>query len=324
MGSVPTFSDPTLVAWSNPLDRPLHFAGLELLMLAGFALTLRHALRSHSRGDRYPLFQWLVIVAYGVMMELIAFNFYQSYDHAQFTVQLYHRKLPLYITAVYVVLHYTGLKAVERLRLSWWSEALLVGFSICLIDVPFDTLGVDAGWWTWSKSDATVGVRWLGVPVTSYYWYLSFGAAFAALCRASKRKILQASLATSVLVAPLVAAGIIVTGMIVFLPFHGLVALGVPEGTVVAAHLAVCLALAVSVRSQHAQPAIFEVRLMAVILPAFFLLVFVVIWTNRGVPDPGLKLLTMLSAAAASNGLVWALPLRRRAGTVVTPSAISR
>lgn len=315
MAVPPVFADRTLVAWSNPEGRPLHFLGLELLMGLGFLLTLRHALERRRDGDPQPLFRWLVILAYGVMMELIAFNFYQSYDHAQFTIQLYHRKLPLYITAVYVTLHYTGLEAVQRLRLPWWKEALLAGFSMCMLDIPFDTIGVDAGWWSWSRTDATVGVRWLGVPVTSYYWYLSFGATLASLCRASRGPVARGTLFTSLGLAPLVAASNIAAGIVAFLPFHGLVALGVPQGFVVAAHLALCLGLAAALRAPLAEPAPQPVRLLAGLLPAYFLLVLAMIRVSHGVPHAGAKLAIMVAAAAASNGIVRALPLVARSTT---------
>src|SRR3954451_18849273 len=113
---------------SNPLARPLQLAGLELVIFGCFALTLQHALEARRRGERHHLFQWLVILAYGIIIELIAFSFYQNYAHARFTIQLYHQQLPLYIPAVYVVFHYVGLKLVERLGGGLLAESLLCGF----------------------------------------------------------------------------------------------------------------------------------------------------------------------------------------------------
>src|SRR5262245_11362419 len=99
------------VAFNNPFAQPLHFAGVELIVVAAFVLTLRDALR------RQALFQWLLAFCYGITMELIAFNYLNNYAHGQFTIQLYHRQLPLYVVCIYPVFHYTGLTLVQRWNL---------------------------------------------------------------------------------------------------------------------------------------------------------------------------------------------------------------
>src|SRR5450631_2531787 len=144
-----TEGDPSYVAFGNPFGHPLHFVGLELVFALCFGLTIRDVAARYRGGERYALFQWLVVFAYGVAMELIAFNAYPDYEHGQFTVQLYHHKLPLYVTFVYVVFHYTGLKLAARARLGWLAEAVTCGLAIALIDVPFDIAGADARWWSW-------------------------------------------------------------------------------------------------------------------------------------------------------------------------------
>jgi hypothetical protein len=300
------------IAFNSPLARPWHFTGLELVVLAGFALTLHHALGRYRDGDRYPLFQWLVILAYGILLELIAFNFYQNYEHAQFTVQLYHQKLPLYIPAVYLVFHYTGLKLIERLGCGVLVEALLVGLAICLLDVPFDITGVQAGWWSWSPTDPRLAYRWLGVPVTSYYWYLTFGAIFAALCRLLRPRIASRPLAAYCLLAPIVAAAVIVLGTVAFLPFHALVALGVPDGAIVAAHLAVCAALLIFTPSGAAAP--WQISATATLLYAWHLGLLGWFWVHDRAAHPLLEF--ALFALAASAALRWlpAVPLPRRRG----------
>src|SRR5581483_1998112 len=167
-----------VIAFHDPFARPLHQLGLELVFFGCAALTLRHALR-----DRRSTFQWLVAFCYGLWMELIALSFLDNYQHAKFTVQLYRDKLPLYVLALYPVFHYTGLKLAERFRAPLAVEALLAGFVPFLMDVAFDLTGVGAGWWRWSTSDPNLATRWLDVPVTSYYWYLLFGPAYALGCR---------------------------------------------------------------------------------------------------------------------------------------------
>ncbi len=242
MPTLPIHADPTYLAFSNPFVRPWHQLALELVVFACFALTIRHALLGFRRGERHHAFEWMVILLYGVFMELIAFEFIRNYVHAQFTIELYHRELPLYVTCIYVVFHYTGLKVVERLRLSFVAEALLVGFAICMLDVPFDIVGVDARWWTWSTTDPNVHALWLGVPVTSYYWYMLFGAVFASLCRALRGRIERPVVMLAV--APPIALAIIALGTLAFVPFHILKARGVTDGTIVAVHMALCAGLA--------------------------------------------------------------------------------
>jgi hypothetical protein len=308
--ALPQYSDPSYVAFASPLAEPLHMLGLELVFAAGFALTLRHALARYRAGERWPMFQWLVILAYGVAMELVAFNFYQNYEHAQFTVELYHRKLPLYITLVYVVFHYTGLKIVERLRLGMAAEALLVGLAICAIDVPYDIVGPDAGWWKWSAQDAVLSARWLGVPVTSFYWYLLFGAIFAALCRLLRRRIEGRPLAVYFALAPLVAVAIIVIGIVAFIPFHLLKALGVPDGAIVATHLAGCLVLALAVRAPGAAPAPREAVIAAAAIYGWPLVVLVVLWSQGRAEDAPIKLAAIAFAAVVTGGIALVLPVR--------------
>jgi hypothetical protein len=305
------------VAVTSPFARPLHFLGLEIVVAVCFALTLLHVVRAYRRGDRYPAFQWLVILAYGVLMELIAFTFYQNYEHATFTVQLYRGQLPLYIPLVYIVFHYTGLKAVERLHLGAAAVARLVGVAIALLDVPFDVVGVAAGWWSWSSHDPNLAHRWLGVPVTSYYWYLAFGAVLALLSRALRRRVARRPLAAYVALAPLVALAIVALGIVAFIPFHVLVALGAGPGVIVAAHLAACTALAVVVRPTRVEPAPRFVVQIAIVLPAWMALVAVTLLLASPGGDADrsallARLLVTLSAATGGLALARFLPLRPR------------
>ena len=121
------------LALSDPLAHPLHFLGLELVFSLCFALTVRDVVARYRGGERYALFQWLVIAAYGVAMELLAFNAYPDYEHGQFTVQLYHHKLPLYVTFVYVVFHYTGLRLASRARADRMMRATIASATLILL-----------------------------------------------------------------------------------------------------------------------------------------------------------------------------------------------
>ena len=313
-------ADPSLFALSSPLAHPLHFFGLELVVFTCFALTLRHAIGRYRQGDRYPLFQWLAIFSYGILIELLAFNYLQNYNHGQFTIQLYHRELPLYVTALYVVFHYTGLKLIERLQLAALPEALLVGFMICLLDVPFDITGVDATWWSWSTTDKNLEVKWLGVPITSYYWYLIFGAVFALLSRGLKRAIAPRSLPVYFLCAPLVGAAIIILGSLAFLPFHGLKALGIPDGAIVGAHVVVCIIVAILVRRGQSVPAERPFLFITAALYVWHIALEVSLIARGDVSQSLAKLVVIAVAAVATLGLtsrtIHAVALQRsRAGT---------
>src|SRR5262249_13918558 len=143
-------------------------------------------------------------------------------------------------------------------------EALLAGFAMCLIDVPFDIAGVPAGWWRWSSNDPVLAARWLGVPVTSFYWYLIFGAVYALIVRALGPLVERSAIWLAS--APLAAVGVIGLGVIAFLPFHGLRALGVPAEAIVAAHLAVCSALAIAWAPRELAPGARAVVAIPVVL----------------------------------------------------------
>jgi hypothetical protein len=247
--------------------------GLELVFLVCFALTIEDVRAAWRAGDRQVAWQWLVALSYGVSMELIAYNFLDNFWHARFTVQLYHQKLPLYVVFVYPVFLFTGLRIVQRWRLPAVLEALLAGLAMCFLDVPFDTAGVIAGWWTWSPKDPNLAVRWLGVPVTSYYWYLIFGAVYSLLCRWMGPRLSRRRFALAVALAPLFGLGVIVFGVIGFLPFHGLVALGVPDGAVVGVHLAGCVLLLLLLRPRVPGPAWGALLLVPFVLGGWHLLV---------------------------------------------------
>ncbi|SRR5579883_2301339 len=308
------------VLFSNPFDEPLHFLGLEIVIVACFTISLSHAVREHLLGARHSLFQWLVAFSYGIAMELIALNFLDNYQHGRFTVMLHHGKLPLYVVLLYPVFLYTGLKVIERWRSSWLPEALLVGFAICLIDVPFDVAGPDAHWWRWSALDKNLAVRWLGVPVTSYYWYLLFGAAYCALCRGAKGWLGRRSTIVCFSMAPLFGVAVIVVGTLLFLPFHALKALGVPDGTVVGSHLALCALLAIYLRPS--QPLQQRTTLLFVpIAMGLYHSALILRWAINGTIGQGTAKLSMsVVAVAASALLAFPIARRRSAAEAASPS----
>lgn len=312
-----------MISFTSPFERPFHFLALELAVLATTALVLGHAIGAYKRGDRRALFQWLVVTTYGVQMELIAFNFLDNYEHAEFSVQLYDGQLPLYVTGLYGNFMYTGIKLAERLGIHPIAEAFLAGFAICLIDVPFDLAGVSLGWWTWLDTDPVLAFRWLGVPVTSYEWYLIFGAVAAIECRLLFRLLERRPFWIAALVSPIAGSLVIVLGVVAFLPFHALAALGIDHGTLVAAHLAACAVLAVAIRGKKEK---LDRPLAAVIAILPGACAVILAWAALAglLADPGVRLGVALAALVGLVALSSFLPLRRRAPTPAPSLSVSR
>jgi hypothetical protein len=232
--------DTVAVTLYTPWSRPLVHLALEVVVVTLGALTFVHAWRARREGDLLPLFTWTTIFLYGLAMELLSYNFIDNFVHAQFSVMFYHRKLPLYVTAVYPTLLYTGIATARRFRFPLWAEGFAAGLLIVALDIPFDILGPNVGWWRWSLSDPLLAYRWCGVPVTSYYWHLAFGGILAALTRAIAPHVRTPRQLLLALPAALIT---IVLGVVAFLPLHGLAALGVPHGVVVAVAWALCFAV---------------------------------------------------------------------------------
>lgn len=321
MSALPEQTGTGYVSFTNPLDLELHFIGLELAVYVCFALTLRHALRQHARGDSYHLFQWIALFVYGVIMELVAFNLFQNYAHATFTVQFYHGQLPLYITCVYMVFHYTGIKMIERLALSPIREGLLCGLAIMLIDVPFDSLGVDAGWWAWVDNSATaphpkfveaIETRWFGVPVTSYYWYLMYGALLAIFSRGLYAKIEGWAITRRLLMAPVVSVGVVVAGALAFqIMFWTPRSLGASDHIIVATYIAFVLLVALTTRAPNARPPERWLVINTVLWHSFHLALMAWLFSAERLSHGSGKLALIVPASLLSIGALFWLPLRR-------------
>ena len=119
------------------------------------------------------------------------------------------------------------------------------GVLIVAIDAPYDLAGPRLGWWRWFDGHPEIAYRWAGVPVTSFYWHLCFGAILCAVTSEAARRRAR------LIAAPLCAAITIVLGMLSFAPFHLLVAVGVADGVVVA--MALAAAAAVGLRAAVAR-----------------------------------------------------------------------
>jgi hypothetical protein len=86
------------------------------------------------------------------------------------------------------------------------------------------------------------------VPVTSYYWHLAFGGVLAVLTTGigshvrTTRQLVLTSFPAALLT--------IVLGVVAFLPFHGLAALGVPHGVAAASALAIAAVILIASRKR--------------------------------------------------------------------------
>jgi hypothetical protein len=263
--------DTAFVTLRAPWAVGISSLGLEIIVVACGVLTLLHALGERRRGDGVPLFTWGVSFTYGLVMEILSYNFVKSFAHGPFTVMFYRSQLPLYVVTIYPVLQYTSIVAARRLRSGIVGQAVTAGLLMVAMDMPFDILGPIHGWWSWSPTDENTAFRWYGVPVTSYYWHLSFGGILAGLTRAFGRYGGDGGRPwrAAVLALP-VSVLVIVLGVISFLPFHFLKARGVADGTIVAGLFA--LSLLCAALSRRATPPVQQqpdTRLLAIPLLYF-------------------------------------------------------
>ena len=315
------FEDPNYISIQSPFESPLHYAGLEFVVYLCFALTVWHVATKYKEGDSSHLFQWVALFVYGLIMELVAFYFMQNYTHVTFTLQFYHGELPLYVTCIYLVFHYTGFKVVERLGLPLITGGLLAGLSIMLMDVPFDSLGVDATWWSWADNQETalhprfveaVATRWFGVPITSYYWYLMYGALLYIFSHWFYAKISHKALWAKLLLAPLVSIAVVIAGAMAFeILFWQPRGLGVSEHLIVAIYLGLVLLLAIRVRAPNAKPAEPWLFFVVTLFYGYHLLVMFWLWYEGELTYGMGKILLISGAAIAAFSMVKIVPFRK-------------
>lgn len=81
---------------------------------------------------------------------------------------------------------YTASVCVSRLRLGRLANALAVGLSVVLIDMPYDIMAVKFIHWTWHDTDTNIYDRHYWVPFTSYYFHATFAASFTLMFHGSR------------------------------------------------------------------------------------------------------------------------------------------
>lgn len=153
---------------------------IELTMLIGVVLSLRHAVRRRKQGDPTGLAIWLAAVAYGIILEppLYFPHLFGLQDqvglifvHNEFTVQFLFNRLPLYIACLYPAMAYL---AYELVRATGVFEkrgplvsAITVGFvHQCFYEI-FDHLGPQLSWWIWGVEAPTNQPALKSVPLSS-------------------------------------------------------------------------------------------------------------------------------------------------------------
>jgi hypothetical protein len=179
--------------WFNRPDALAHWTMpfLELVTLASAALALAHALRAwRQQRDSVPLAVWFAAFCYGVVLEIIVYNTVDNFWHGEFSVMLYHNRLPLYIMALYpAVLYYTwglaggfGMSATRP-----WRQCLLAALACAgagqALYAGFDNLGPQLNWWAWDTTHPTLQPFWASVPFTSYLWMWTLCFSFPLLVR---------------------------------------------------------------------------------------------------------------------------------------------
>ncbi|MFO0579814.1 MAG: hypothetical protein U1A78_38060 [Polyangia bacterium] len=311
-----------LLTLYTPLSRAPASLGLELTFLICAALTLLHALRARRRGDLGPLFIWASTLAYGLMIEILSYNYLDNFTHGQFTVMLYHRRLPLYIAVLYPVFIYTAIQLAALLQPRRFAEPFLVGLIIVVMDLPYDISGPDAGWWVWSAKDPNLTYRWHGVPVTSYYWHLAFGGSLAFLVRSLRARAVRAGSLRPLrllLLSILVGVLTLVLGVLSFLPYHGLKSLGISDGVIVGGLFVLSsLIVLASARSLPPLRARLDgvLALIAVLYVSLHSVVAIALYRVSTEPEATAKLAVKLGAAALLLGLT---ALLQRRGAIAEP-----
>jgi hypothetical protein len=156
-----------------------------------------------------------------------------------------------------------------------------------------------------------VATRWYGVPITSYYWYLMYGAMLYIFTHALYPKLKTRSLGSRLACAPLVSIAVCVAGALAFeLMFWLPRGLGVSEHVIVATWFAVVLALAAMVRAPAARPPERWLVINVVLFHAFHLLVMVWLWSAGRLTNTTGKLLLITAAVAVALTILKGLPLR--------------
>ena len=222
-----------MLEFFSPTSLPISNALIEMALLACWLLTVVHVLKALRSGDQRPLYAWLTILVYAVVLEIITYNYVDSFGHERFSVMLYHHKLPLYITFVYHTVVYACLHFARRLGLDPIPEAVVCGLFAVVMYTPYDLIGPEMPWWLW-KEHLTTEARWMGVPYSSTLWMFLFHAALCWLVSRRDRKRGEDPVGAWSFNLDIVFASVntLLLGFVLFLPYHGLRFAGLTDGVI--------------------------------------------------------------------------------------------
>lgn len=149
-------------------------------------------IHSQRVGGRFR-WLWLACVMHGLFVENVTFwtPMINNFWHSQTTIVLFGRRLPIHIPFLYPTFIYTASACVSRLRLGHLAQALAVGLSVVLIDIPYDIMAVKFVHWTWHDTDPNIYDRHYWVPFTSYYFHATFAATFTYVFHLLRRKFCE-------------------------------------------------------------------------------------------------------------------------------------
>lgn len=203
---------------------------IEVAMVVGAVLALRHALRRRRQGDPRLLAIWIASLAYLVVVEPPLyfpdqFGLQEQtgliFVHNEFTVQFLWNRLPLYIVSIYPVL---ATLTFELVRLTGVMDrrgpvvsALTVGFTFHVIYEFFDHIGPQLSWWIWNPTAPSNEPFLASVPISSMVNFAVVGPAvlaFLVLVLVGRRNEVAVretgvSLSTRTLVGRGVLAGVV-------------------------------------------------------------------------------------------------------------------
>ncbi len=221
----------------TPLEGHWSFLVLELGHALLFLALIREALRERRAGGGGLLGILVTAGVYGSLLDLAALMGVGGFEHGRFTVMIAER-LPLYVALMYV--NHLGLSwlLVARSPGPWWSRVAAAGVLGMLLDASLQVPALRWGWWVWKDDLPLFAARVVAIPVTNLLWMALSTAAFVGLALAWRTRR-QASLAGGLGVV----IGTPLLGALLFLPYHGLVALGVGERLVTLMALSLLVAL---------------------------------------------------------------------------------
>ncbi|XP_078698763.1 uncharacterized protein LOC144926135 [Branchiostoma floridae x Branchiostoma belcheri] len=170
------------IAFRSPLDiyeKHANFLVAELAIYPMAVLTFMHAMR---RGGRYRN-MWFAALFHGLWSEMLAYWIPEidNFWHAQSSIMMLGRRLPLYIMCIYPVIHYVSTVAASRLKLGIFPTAYAAGLADCVFYHVYDIVGIKLLWWTWHDTDPNIYERQFWVPFASTLFRLTFSSAFTLL-----------------------------------------------------------------------------------------------------------------------------------------------